>query len=88
MEKENKQSNNIEEIYDIRIIIRPRENITQICGTGDSWLDLALLMEAVCCCMAENKNNGIPQEKLEKRIRDYLDEIRDYFDKMKEDYKK
>ena len=77
--KNNKEQLN--QIYDLRIIINTEKNTCQTQGIEDAWLQLAILMEAVGMTMALCRDEGIPATKIEKTVLKY-------FEKVKEDYNK
>ena len=67
----------MKDIYDLRIIVQPKKGTCQIKGSGDQWLDLALLLEAVGMCMHANRKAGISPKKIEKIVKDYVEAVKD-----------
>jgi len=68
------------EIYELHILLNTAIDTCQIAGTGNAWLDLGILIEAIGMCMHVNREDGIKKEKIEKMVYEYLE-------KVKNDYK-
>lgn len=67
-------------IYQLQILLNTSEDTCQIKGTGDTWLDLAILMEALGMNLSTLIQEGRDKEKLYKYVLEY-------FEKVKDDYR-
>lgn len=62
------------EAKDIAILIRfhQKQNVIEIGGTNDSWMDLVLCIEGLGVIAQKCINDGHSQEKVFNRVQEYL----------------
>ena len=56
----------------IIIIVDPKTNQTEIEGTGNSWMDMAYLLEALGVVCQKCIDEGIPTNQVYQEVKNYF----------------